>query len=273
MTDSAGIVVLSFLMFIGSLAAGLVPLVCSFSESNLDLVSTFGAGLLVGAALAVIIPEGVNMLFSEKIRELKIATLPPGVTVVGQDVEQRNPNLHVYIGASLVFGFIFMMLVDQLSSQRKADGIALGAAATTAQKDVEAIVFLAIMLHKAPAAFGLVTFLMHENLVRNTIRRHLFVFSSAAPMAALITFYGLSQEGKATLSSVNGTAIAMLFSAGTFLYVAAVHVLPEIAYGGGSHSSSRDSSRREKNGFTKTELVCLVVGSVLPLFLTMFHGH
>ena len=65
----------------------------------------------------------------------------------------------------------------------------------------------------------------------------------------------------------------MLFSAGTFLYVAAVHVLPEIAYGGGSHSSSRDSSRREKNGFTKTELVCLVVGSVLPLFLTMFHGH
>ncbi|KAK2710465.1 hypothetical protein QYM36_011855 [Artemia franciscana] len=227
-------------------------------------------------------------------RELKIATLPPGVTVVGQDVEQRNPNLHVYIGASLVFGFIFMMLVDQLSSQRKdsegstkktftatvglvvhaaADGIALGAAATTAQKDVEAIVFLAIMLHKAPAAFGLVTFLMHENLVRNTIRRHLFVFSSAAPMAALITFYGLSQEGKATLSSVNGTAIAMLFSAGTFLYVAAVHVLPEIAYGGGSHSSSRDSSRREKNGFTKTELVCLVVGSVLPLFLTMFHGH
>lgn len=47
-----------------------------------------------------------------------------------------------------------------------ADGIALGAAATTSHTDVEIIVFLAIMLHKAPAAFGLVTFLMHEGIER-----------------------------------------------------------------------------------------------------------
>ena len=47
-----------------------------------------------------------------------------------------------------------------------ADGIALGAAATTSHADVELIVFLAIMLHKAPAAFGLVTFLLHAGLER-----------------------------------------------------------------------------------------------------------
>lgn len=47
-----------------------------------------------------------------------------------------------------------------------ADGIALGAAATTSHADVEIIVFLAIMLHKAPAAFGLVTFLMHKGIER-----------------------------------------------------------------------------------------------------------
>lgn len=47
-----------------------------------------------------------------------------------------------------------------------ADGIALGAAATTSQTDVEIIVFLAIMLHKAPAAFGLVTYLMHSGVER-----------------------------------------------------------------------------------------------------------
>lgn len=64
-----------------------------------------------------------------------------------------------------------MMLVDQISTRRNeglnasqanstatiglvvhaaADGIALGAAATTSHQDVEMIVFLAIMLHKAP---------------------------------------------------------------------------------------------------------------------------
>lgn len=47
-----------------------------------------------------------------------------------------------------------------------ADGIALGAAATTSHADVEIIVFLAIMLHKAPAAFGLVTFLLHTGIDR-----------------------------------------------------------------------------------------------------------
>lgn len=47
-----------------------------------------------------------------------------------------------------------------------ADGVALGAAATTSHADVEIIVFLAIMLHKAPAAFGLVTFLLHEGVDR-----------------------------------------------------------------------------------------------------------
>lgn len=47
-----------------------------------------------------------------------------------------------------------------------ADGVALGAAATTSHTDVEIIVFLAIMLHKAPAAFGLVTFLLHEGIER-----------------------------------------------------------------------------------------------------------
>lgn len=80
-----------------------------------------------------------------------------------------------------------MMIVDQISSKRNndsfssdrnstatiglvvhaaADGIALGAAATTSHQDVEMIVFLAIMLHKAPAAFGLVSFLLHEGIDR-----------------------------------------------------------------------------------------------------------
>lgn len=59
-----------------------------------------------------------------------------------------------------------MLLIDQCSTRRSgvrersvtatlglvvhaaADGVALGAAATTSQADVELIVFLAIMLHK-----------------------------------------------------------------------------------------------------------------------------
>ena len=45
-----------------------------------------------------------------------------------------------------------------------ADGLALGAAAGLSKADVELIIFLAIMLHKAPAAFGFTSFLIHEVL-------------------------------------------------------------------------------------------------------------
>lgn len=75
-------------------------------------------------------------------------------------------DLHSLIGISLVLGFVFMLLIDQCSARRSGgrqksvtatlglvvhaavDGVALGAAATTSQADVELIVFLAIMLHK-----------------------------------------------------------------------------------------------------------------------------
>ncbi|KAF4517079.1 hypothetical protein B566_EDAN006396 [Ephemera danica] len=158
-----------------------------------------------------------------------------------------------------------------------ADGIALGAAAHTAHTDVEMIVFVAIMLHKAPAAFGLVTFLLHEGLERNRIRRHLIVFSISAPLLALLTYFGLGQDSKDTLSSVNATGVAMLFSAGTFLYVATVHVLPELTHRSHSHSPLPQSEAGGVPSVTKglrlRELFFLVVGTLLPLLLSAGHHH
>ena len=61
------------------------------------------------------------------------------------------------------------------------------------------------MLHKAPAAFGLVTFLMHEGLERNRLRKHLLAFSLSAPIGAFITYFGISQSAKEALSSYNTT--------------------------------------------------------------------
>ncbi|XP_063218781.1 uncharacterized protein LOC134529027 isoform X2 [Bacillus rossius redtenbacheri] len=74
-----------------------------------------------------------------------------------------------------------------------ADGVALGAAATTAHADVEMIVFVAIMLLKVPASFGLVTFLLKEGLLKSTAKKHLLVFSVSAPLLALLMFFCLGQ--------------------------------------------------------------------------------
>lgn len=322
MEESGVLITLAIVMLIGSYLAGSIPLFFRFSEDKLKRITVLGAGLLVGTALVVIIPEGVRAL-TVVTRD---AVDPGGGTVEhnhshegGKGTEKSDPI--GMIGISLVLGFVFMLVVDQISqstggggehgSERNvtatvglvvhaaADGVALGAAATTSQADVELIVFLAIMLHKAPAAFGLVTFLLHAGLDRARIRRHLLVFSVAAPALALITFFGIGPEQKVQLSSMNGTGIAMLFSAGTFLYVATVHVLSEITQrhhhnhrGGHSYSklASQQSSASLEVGaasvdfalqsasvgggkLSAVDVLILVVGCLAPLVLTLAHHH
>ena len=67
------------------------------------------------------------------------------------------------------------------------------------------IVFLAIMLHKAPAAFGLVAFLLHEGLEKARIKRHLLAFALSAPIGAFLTYFSLGASFQDTLSDFNAT--------------------------------------------------------------------
>lgn len=142
---------------------------------------------------------------------------------------------------------------------------------TTSKTEVEVIVFVAIMLHKAPAAFGSSTFLLHEGLVTARIRKHLMVFAAAAPVMALVTYFGLSQSSKEVLSSVKGTGVATLFSAGTFVYVATVHVLPELMSMNTNCDSSSDQGQSDK--MQRTDLFLMVFGIVSPLLLSQTHSH
>lgn len=320
MDPSLRLMSLSVAMFFGSFIAGVVPLAMSLSERSLRIVTIIGAGLLVGTALAVIIPEGVHELYENyqheathnlhhhnNAREM-ISSIVPSYTgpiaTEGHVHSHERPGmeLHTLIGVSLSLGFVFMLFVDQLSSGHShgapdsnsngrsskltatiglvvhaaADGIALGAAATTSRADVEMIIFFAIMLHKAPAAFGLTTFLLSENYERNRIRKHLLAFSIAAPVGAILTFYGLSQAGKDVLTNINATGITMLFSAGTFLYVATVHILPDLTHSV-KHTTLEEgkqtSTDHEDKHFTKCDLCYLVIGILSPLFLATLHHH
>ena len=81
----------------------------------------------------------------------------------------------------------------------------MGAAATTSHADVEMIVFLAILLHKAPASFGFVSYLLSEGLDRSRVKRHLLCFSLSAPIASFITYFGISASAKEALSDYNAT--------------------------------------------------------------------
>ncbi|XP_030051832.1 zinc transporter ZIP9 isoform X4 [Microcaecilia unicolor] len=214
--------------------------------------------------------------------------------VLTEDSTEKSPSfpVHFFIGVSLVMGFLLMFIVDQIGSycsyhdprtgmssgtsitatlglviHAAADGVALGAAVASSQVSVQVIVFFAVILHKAPAAFGLVSFLMHAGLEKKTIQKHLLAFSMAAPILAITTYLILSRTGGTSQHRLSTTGNGMLFSAGTFLYVAMVHVLPEISGRGQSHQHGSPEYRQQ--GLGVWESLTLIVGAVTPVLLSM----
>jgi zinc transporter 9 len=155
------------------------------------------------------------------------------------------------------------------------DGVALGAAVAEGDASLGLIVFLAIMLHKAPSSFGLGSYLLLQGYSATQVQARLAVFSSSAPLAALATYALLSANLFAyTRYSL---ALCLLFSGGTFLYVATAHILPEIQM---QRQPSGDASTPGEGGegeggpnLTWGEVGVLVGGLLLPLLLNVQHGH
>jgi solute carrier family 39 (zinc transporter), member 9 len=258
----------------------MLPLAVSLSPSQLRLISTVGMGVLVGTSLIVIIPEGIETLYSVRPAATAAAgTAGTGTgtagTVHGAMLWKREEEdghhhqedagtAHKYVGLSLISGFILMYLIDVLPAHTHpyapqphhieidnlrslsaasspleppahlarpssttlglvihaaADGIALGASSTSSNAALEAIIFLAIMLHKAPAAFGLSAVLLRAGLGKRQVRAHLIVFSMAAPAGAILTWILVNLLG----GDAGGagmqwwTGVLLLFSGGTFL--------------------------------------------------------
>ncbi|XP_035255340.1 zinc transporter ZIP9-B [Anguilla anguilla] len=301
------IILISVAMFVGCFLLGLIPLMFKLSEQKLQYVSVLGAGLLCGTALAIIIPEGVELLenswrgpvppcSSGGGRENSSGGTPPPALPATQGLPP-----HFFIGVSLVVGFTLMFVVDQIGSylsihdprtgvssstsitatlglviHAAADGVALGAAVASSQVSVQVIVFLAVILHKAPAALGLVSFLMHSGLEKRQIQKHLLAFSVAAPLLAISTYFILIATGGSSQSRLSATGIGMLFSAGTFLYVATVHVLPEISSRGQQQQQASShlhhhagAASYQQGGLGVLESLTLIIGTALPVLLAL----
>uniref|UniRef100_A0A4W5LI05 Zinc transporter ZIP9 n=1 Tax=Hucho hucho TaxID=62062 RepID=A0A4W5LI05_9TELE len=108
---------------------------------------------------------------------------------------------------------------------------------------------------------------MHAGLEKRQIQKHLLVFSAAAPVLSISTFFILNASGGSSQHRLSATGVGMLFSAGTFLYVATVHVLPEI-----SSRGQQSSSHLHGTGTGQLEVLeslTLILGAGLPVLLAL----
>ncbi|CAL3970606.1 unnamed protein product [Diplocarpon coronariae] len=162
-----------------------------------------------------------------------------------------------------------------------ADGIAMGASASSSNTKLGIIIFLAILIHKAPAAFGLTSVLLKQGLSKRAARGHLIIFSLAAPFGALCTWMLVNILGGEHMEGERGqwwTGMLLLFSAGTFLYVA-MHAMQEDA------SLESSSHAHFANGYTDAGLqrkqpkpqmrdtLAAVGGMLIPLLTQIGHHH
>jgi len=107
---------MSLLLGVGSIGVGMLPLSFVFSKSHLARLSAVGTGILLGAALGVIIPEGIE-------------------TLVTSNTSTEFPTSKIAL--SLLIGFTFMLIVEQsTSSHSHSTSIPLHSVKRTAS-DVE----------------------------------------------------------------------------------------------------------------------------------------
>ncbi|KXH46247.1 ZIP Zinc transporter [Colletotrichum nymphaeae SA-01] len=162
-----------------------------------------------------------------------------------------------------------------------ADGIAMGASTSTSNTKLGLIIFVAIMVHKAPAAFGLTSVLLKQGLSKRTARGHLIVFSLAAPFGALSTWAIIRILGGGNFEGESGqwwTGMLLLFSAGTFLFVA-MHAMqedgssPKHEHGGMNGYSDGNGTQRGQQRPQMRDTFATVAGMLLPLLTQFGHHH
>jgi zinc transporter 9 len=301
------ILTMSAALGVATFCVGMLPLSFAFSKDHLERLSVLGTGLLLGAALGVIIPEGIEATIEAN----------PGKPPTGS------------IALSLVSGFTVMLIMEQLFSPNSpshptpaqkgqhnpsniefeselgdldqtgaatgnaatsisripldsnsgkdralalllglaihasADGFALGVAnlentLTGKSSAIPVVVFLALIIHKAPTSVAFTTSLLSTNLSRSYCKKYLAIFSACTPLSAIGSYLAFLYLGR-DKGDLMGTAL--LISGGTFLYIATV--LQPVS----SHAPLPGDMK------PAPRVLFITIGMFIPLLLSSLFGH
>ena len=257
-----------FWMLAVSFVAGFVPAYLPFllegllNEKALRWLTGLAAGILLAAALLIAVPEGFEIV----AQNMEVASEHHTEEhIEGDDVSSMQiTNVMNWAGPGVMIlaGFLVMMMIESLGVGHSiheehhnhegdyghahvhhpkglsgvvaigltvhalTDGVAIGAGMATGALDVAVPQLVGVVFHKIPAAFSLGVFGLHEvRQSRATLRSillYILLFAIATPGAVYLSWHGLGNINELW------TGVVLLFSAGTFLYVATVDFLPNI---------------------------------------------
>lgn len=276
------------LMFLGAYGAACIPFSLEVHESQVSMLTSVGGGMMLSCVLAVVIPEGFHSWFGEhhhhdgEVDSEQLPFLMTGASMIlGFLAMVFLDQTQVYSssksgGSCCGHGHSHSgqrkgeeddVVVDEdpksnpegaiagLMVHCMADGLAMGSAFLSGSTSMNVVLGTAMVLHKAPMAFGLSSYLINCKWNWKRSQETILWFSAMAPLATIITyvvfhfipFFGGDQ----------GIALAILFSGGTFLHAATNHILPGVL----------------QKRMSRNEIISFIVGASLPVVFSLGHQH
>jgi zinc and cadmium transporter len=280
MTETHALALYTGAILTGALAGGALPLVGRMSRS--DLMLSFSAGVMLGAAFFHMLPEAVEQAGASaapfmlagfvflyllerfvlvhvcaepgpnaRLSAPAAATLATGDDAGHAQVHVHGDHVHTDATGCDVHTLGIAAFVG-MSAHTLVDGFALGAASEDAELGL--LVFVAILAHKVPNAFSLSAILRAEGYSR---RRALLMNAAFALMVPVGAALYLAVRRVVHVETF--TAYALAASAGTFLHLALSDILPDL-------------HRREGS---KWRLSIAMLGGLLVMWAlrALRHGH
>lgn len=262
-------------ILLGALAGGALPLFASIRRS--DLLLSFSAGIMLGAAFLHMLPEAVEeaggaavpfvlvgfllLYLLERFVLVHVCAEPGpnarlstgGAPLRPDDPHDHRPDEHPNVhadGTGCDVHTLGLAAWIGMSVHTLVDGFALGAASI--QPELGALVFLAILAHKVPNSFSLSAILISEGYGRGRAVAMNAVFALMVPLGA-----GLYLLLREAVHAEKFASLALAASAGTFLHLSLSDILPDL----------------HRRGATRWRLSAAMVGGIALMgALTLLRG-
>ncbi len=207
-----------------AIIGGLPPLFSKWNQKQLHLFIAFGGGTILGAIFLHLLPDALSMgtgnlasgmVLLGFVGILLVERILLGGHAHDDAIGHGQMTRHEVVGLTALVG---------LSAHSLAGGF--GLAVGLLNPELGFVIFLAIIMHKGTEAFSLATiFRLAEYSRRKTIIL-LLIYSLMTPIGALLSLPFIQALKNIDLSIPTG------LTAGTFLYVATLDLIPEAFHGG-----------------------------------------
>jgi zinc and cadmium transporter len=231
-----------------SLLGGMFPLATVLNHTRLQVYLSFSAGSMLGAAFFHMLPEAARMGSAGTVR-----WAAPGLLALfflerffsfhhhesPEHGEGHGHDQHAHRNAAPFEALSWGTAAFGLAVHSLVGGVALASAIAADFAERGAVgatgwgVFLATVVHKPADALTIVSLMLRSGVPRWLAHLVNFGFAMMIPLGVAVFVLGIDRLGSGPAS--RWTALALAFSAGTFLCIALSDLLPELQF----HSHDR----------------------------------